>query len=230
MSRTSIFEAETLVFSRAFATTRRSKRTTSDINKTLAGVVRNAHRSFRATSRKRSKIDPQVLPTAFGDANGSHECLENPPGAFWSVLGAPGASQGRSWRPRGRPKNAPGASRTRFFASLGRSNSISERPRSDSDRPKPPKIDFVSIFARFGPILHQFVGDCWSISRRNCRLFVRLFVCLFVSSFVRLRIRSFMRLFVRMFVHSFVHLRLRSHDPSFERSIYVAYIQSPPSI
>ena len=62
-----------------------------------------------------------------------------------ALLEAPGPSQERSG-------GVPDA----LFRVLGAADSISERPRSDSDRPKPPKIDFVSIFARFGPILRRF--------------------------------------------------------------------------
>ena len=86
------------------------------------------------------------------------------------------------------------------------------------------RIDFLLIFVRFGPILRRFLLEFASKLSCACSL-----VRSFVSSFVRLRIRSFVRSFVHLFVHSFVRLRLRSHDPSFEQSIYVACIQSPSS-
>ena len=137
---------------------------TSDINKTLAGVVRNAHRSFRAAGRNRSKIDPRVLPSVFGDMNGSHQRLGSSFGAFWSVLAVLGPSRERSRRCWGRPESALGASRAHFFESLKRRGGVQGRPRSGLDCPKPPKSDFWLNLLDFLRILHGSgvdVGRIW---------------------------------------------------------------------
>ena len=64
--RALIFESETPVFSSFCSCAERATRKTSDINKTLVGVGRNALRSDRATIENRSKIDRSWFQRAFG--------------------------------------------------------------------------------------------------------------------------------------------------------------------
>ena len=131
-------------------------RKTSDINKTLAGVVQNALRSFRATSRKRQKslrrrsrrrsatrTGSTSAPGRPGTASGpflerSRAVLEWP----GAVLERPGASQERSWAVPGASWTAPGAS--------------CPRPGASPNRPGAPQrlqdrfwSDFCSIFRHF---------------------------------------------------------------------------------
>ena len=158
--RTSIFELETEVFSSFFSATRRSKRTPSDINKTLAGVVQNAHRSFRAPSRKREKSirgrSRRRLATRTGSAS--------TPGMSWDRLrailgaspGALGAPRGALGVLRGIPKAAlgrPGRILDRPGGVLAAPRSVPESPRVAPDAPRSILerflVDFRSLQGRF---------------------------------------------------------------------------------
>ena len=78
---------------------------------------------------------------------------------------------GRSWPLFGRPGPSPGL----FGGHLARPGrppeppkSVPERSRNDPNRPKAPKIDFWTIFRRFGSIFHRFFIDFSSLFRRFC--------------------------------------------------------------
>ena len=77
-----------------------------------------------------------------------------------------GAVPGLLWGRPGRPKSALGAARARFWPLLGRPGAVPERARSDSDRPKQPKIDVSPILNRFVAICGRFFFDVSSIVRR----------------------------------------------------------------
>ena len=180
-----------------------------------AQQAENGQKSIRRCFRLRlaTRTAPTSVLRTLPERSGAFLArLERPRGALGGPGAVPRTLRGRPGRAFSRPWGVPTASR-----------SVPEATRIAPNRPR-------SILYRFLLVSDRFFVDFWAIvGRFRVEIVVCLFVCSFVSSFVRLRIRSFMRSFVRMFVHSFVHLRLRSHDPSFERSIYVAYIQSPPS-
>ena len=119
-------------------------------------MVQNAHRSFRATSRKRQKSirgrsrrrsatrtgstsAPGRPGTASGPVSERSRAVLTRPGA---VLERPGASQERSWAVPGASWTVPGATWPRPGASPNRP----EAPRRLQDRFW---IDFCSIFRRF---------------------------------------------------------------------------------
>ena len=104
-------------------------------------------------ARKRSKIDPQALPIAFGDANGTCERLGSGPGGSWSVSGAPRGrfwkAPGRSWSARGVPRSAWGG----IWASKSHPERVRTHPPNDLERLNRLQIDF---FGDFGIIFIDF--------------------------------------------------------------------------
>jgi len=131
--------------------------------------VREAHRSFRATRRKRPKIDqktcvkPLSAPQALGRPN--RRVLEHfraARGSFWT-------SPGRSWLARGAPRSALGRH-------LGVQKLSQARPAASPIRPWAPKmaqdrffVDFGSVWAGFSSKFEQFFGDLRSshVRRRH---------------------------------------------------------------
>ena len=102
------FRARNGCFFEVFSREERATRKTSDINKTLVGAVREPHRSYRATCKKRSKMESRAFCVVSGATNGPHAR----PGAsrarfgatfdaFFVALGASWAPQERSWRALG---------------------------------------------------------------------------------------------------------------------------------
>ena len=124
-------------------------RKTSDINETLAGVVQNALRSFRATSRKRQKTLRGRSRRRSATRTGSASASEHPrtvsgalPERSWAFLEHPGSSRERSWGTPNASLAVLGASRPLFEALLNRSG----------DAPIPQDrfwTDFGSILVRF---------------------------------------------------------------------------------
>ena len=115
--------------------------------------------SINFPSKNRSKIDAKthfVAPPASDEPKVRPTALQERSGAVPGLL----------WGRPGRPKSALGAARARFWPLLGRPGAVPERARSDSDRPKQPKIDFSSILGRFVSIFGRFFFDCSSMFRR----------------------------------------------------------------
>ena len=105
---TSIFEAETEVFSRFFVSRVRARATSCEVNKTSKKMVRNTHRRSRATNKKREKIVLRAVRTA----RCAVRALGWRAGVFqerlWSCsrafLGDLGAQLGSSRPPLGQPE------------------------------------------------------------------------------------------------------------------------------
>ena len=97
-----------------------------------------------------SKIDPQALSAALGDANGMASVLGGVPEALGASLGRPGDALGRLLAALG----SPGASQDRLWGSIWASESRPERvwmrPRGGFGHPKRPEIDFSSNCDGFG--------------------------------------------------------------------------------
>ena len=103
----------------------------SDPYKTLAGVVRNAHRSMlaiqRATQKTNKNRSGSLIHEDFGHERAKNAFWGSPasllgasggiPAVSWAPLGRSGAPLGRSWAPLGHLLGALG----RLLAGLGRS-------------------------------------------------------------------------------------------------------------
>ena len=131
--------------------------------------MREAHRSFRATRRKRPKIDlktcvkPFSALQALGRPNRRVlEHLQATRGSFWT-------SPGRSWLAHGAPRSALGRH-------LGVHKMSQARPDASPIRPWAPKVaqerlfvDFGSVWAGFSSTFERFFGDLRSshVRRRH---------------------------------------------------------------
>ena len=117
-------------------------------------------------TENRSKIDPLALPTAFGDANGVASVLGAFPEAFGTSLGCPGDAFGQllaAFGSSGAPQDKLWGS---ILASKSRPERLRTRPRSGPKRPKRLKIDFSSIWCRFGMDFRACSNDLPSIFAR----------------------------------------------------------------
>ena len=160
------FRARNDCFFEVFASDERSTRKTSDIDKTLAGAIRNALRSccastknVRTSNRKRFQLHlamPTALPSVLGvvpEALGAS--LGRPGDAYGRLLvalGPPGASPDWPWGGTLASKNCPERVRTRSQNGLG--------------RPNRPLIVFRTIFRSFWLHFHGFSIDFSSIFAR----------------------------------------------------------------
>ena len=131
--------------------------------------MRNALRSFRMLTENRSKINPQALPTAFGDTNGVASVLGAVLEALGAPLGCPGDAFGRLLAALG----LPGAAQDQLWGDIWASKSCPERvrtrPRSGPGRPKRLKMGFSSIWCRFGMDFCPCSNDLLSIFARAAR-------------------------------------------------------------
>ena len=109
-------------------------------------------------------------------------------GRLPAALGAPGASQDRSW--------------AGFGASRARPERVPTCPQNGFGRPKPAKTDFSSIFRRFGSAFGRFSNDFSPIVEASCTarpVTVRPFLFPFlvswdaVKSFLLMPVSSFVR-------------------------------------
>jgi len=135
------------------------ERKTCDINKTLAGVVQNAHRSFRATGRKRYKSirgrfrERSAAPT-------SRERVSGPlPERFRALSARPGTSQERSWRPRGTPRALLGRPGRAFGHPGGVLVASRGVPESTGGAPEAPRSIFQRFWLDFSSLLARFSFD-----------------------------------------------------------------------
>ena len=149
-SRGAILRPKTAVFFEVFACGKHPTREMSDIDKTLAGAIRNALRSCRAVAENvqksiRKRFRPRwamrraltgvlgVVPNALG---ASPKRPEAAIGRFLAALDAPGVPQDRLWGGTWGFKGRPRQVWTRSCNGLGRL--------------RRPKIDFSSMLGRFG--------------------------------------------------------------------------------
>ena len=151
-----ILEGETARFSTVFGVPMRSVSPSCEVSKTVAGATFLAHRSFRATRRKRRKIDPKTrstalrTPQAFGRLTGRVlERLRGSSGTFsdgsWTLLARPGRPKIGLGAPFGCPKAVPSAT-----------GHVSETALVAQDDPRSMfrrfRSDLAWIFVDFRPI------------------------------------------------------------------------------
>ena len=146
-------------FSRFVGAHARSVRTLCEPNKTLQKLMREAHRSFRATRQKRQKIDPRVRSKPLG----APLALERLTGKILERLrGGPGTLLDGSWpllARLGRPKIGFGAAFGRPKAVPSASGRVPETALGAQNGPR-------SIFLRFWLNLGWMVVDFRKIFRR----------------------------------------------------------------
>ena len=82
--------------------------------------------------------------------------LRSRPGASWDP---PGEAFGRSPNALGPPRTPKDRSRGLFWASRTRPKRVPARSRNGFERQKPPKINFASIFRRFGLRFRRYSKD-----------------------------------------------------------------------
>ena len=132
-------------FFEVFACGKRSRRKTSDIDKTLAGAMQNALRSCRASTENVEKSIRKRFQLRWAMRTALTGTLGVVPKALGASLGRPGDVFGRLLAALG----APVAPQDRLWAGIWVSKShlerVRTRPRNGFGRPKRPKIDFSSI-------------------------------------------------------------------------------------
>ena len=152
-------------FFEVFACGKRSRRKTSDIDKTLAGAMQNALRSCRALTENVEKSIRKRFQLRWAMRTALTGTLGVVPKALGASLGRPGDVFGRLLAALG----APVAPQDRLWGGIWVSKShlerVRTRPSNDFGRPKRPKIDFSSIWDGFSSIFERFFVDF-----RSCRV------------------------------------------------------------
>ena len=136
-------------FFEVFPCHERSTNKTSDIDKTLAGAIRNALRSFRASTENVQKSIQRRFRLRLATRTALTSVLGVVPEALGASLGRLGDAFGRLLATPGPPGASPDQPWGGIWASKSRPERVWKRPRNDLGRPNRSQIDFSSILASF---------------------------------------------------------------------------------
>ena len=139
------FGARDDCFFEVFARGKRLRRKTSDIDKTLAGAIRNVLRSFRASTENVQKWIRKRFRLRLATRTALTSVLGVVPEAHGASLGRPGDAFGPLLAALGPPGASPDRRLGGTWASTSRPKRVRTRPRNGLGRPNRPQIDFSSI-------------------------------------------------------------------------------------
>ena len=137
-------------FFEVFACGKRSKRKTSDIDKALAGAIRNALRSCRVSTENVEKSIRKRFQLRWAMRTALTGVLGVAPRTLGASLGCPGDAFGRLLAALGAPRAPQDRLWGGTWVSKSRPEHIRTRPRNGPGRPKRSKIDFSSILGQVG--------------------------------------------------------------------------------